>query len=45
MDNTSFTITIPTVIWAGTSETEFEIAAGNINLRPDEEIQVFIKEG
>lgn len=45
VDNTAFTITIPTVIWAGTSETEFEIAAGNINLRPDEEIQVFIKEG
>ena len=45
VDNTAFTITIPTVIWAGTSETEFEITAGNINLRPDEEIQVFIKEG
>ena len=30
VDNTAFTITIPTVIWAGTSETEFEIAAGNL---------------
>lgn len=45
VDNTSFLITIPTVIWADKKETQFEVSAKEINIRPDEHLQVFITEG
>lgn len=45
VDNTSFIITVPTVIWADKTETQFEITAKEINIRPDEHLQVFITEG
>ena len=45
VDNTSFIITVPTVINADVKETSFAIGASKINLRPDQCIEVFITEG
>lgn len=45
VDNTAFVITVPTVIWADKSDTQFEVLAKEINIRPDEHLQVFISEG
>lgn len=45
VNNTSFIISVPTVIKADTVETSFEITAKEVNLRPEEYIEVFLTEG
>lgn len=44
-NNTAFIITVPTVIQAKDVETQFEITSSEMNLRPDQQIQVYISEG
>lgn len=45
VNNTAFIITVPTVIWAQKEAVVFEVTASEMNLRPDEKIQVFLSEG
>lgn len=45
VSNTSFVITIPAVIAPGTEGTSFEIGASNMNLRPEEYIEVSVSSG
>ena len=45
VDNTEYIITIPAEITVGNEGTSFEIKAEKMNLRPDEEVVVKIKEG
>ncbi len=45
VDNTEYIITFPAEITVGNEDTSFEIKAEKMNLRPDEEVVVLIKEG
>lgn len=45
VNNTSFIITVPTVIMASDSGSEFTITASDINLRPEEYLEIFITKG
>lgn len=45
VENTAFIITVPTVLNPQKTKSYFEITSSKMNLRPDEYIEVFIRQG